>query len=219
METLVHTMTDESITPLEKKKKQKTKLQLKAPTQERSRQTVSTILKACSKILVQEGFFGVTTDKVAKEAGVSIGSLYQFFGNKESVVSAVIQDLINSDVDRFRAALANVDHLSQQERVQLVVKTLIDTYQSSVELRVKVQSIQNYLVDRQFHQQYMRAYTETLEKTFSSLPGRSVKKVSFVLMNALIGFLNNALEDNPSFSEDTELKKEIERLFETYITK
>ena len=71
-----------------KAKKSKTKLQLKAPTQERSRQTVATILEACERIMIREGFYGVTTDKIAKEAGVSIGSLYQFFGNKESVVSA-----------------------------------------------------------------------------------------------------------------------------------
>ena len=84
-------------TPETKAKKKKTKIQVKAPTQERSRQTVSTILNACSRILIREGFFGVTTDKIAKEAGVSIGSLYQFFGNKESVVSAVIHNLLDQD--------------------------------------------------------------------------------------------------------------------------
>src|SRR5690606_27088448 len=66
-------------------KKKKKKLQLKAPTQERSKQTVNTLVTSCSQILREEGFFGVTTDKVAKLAGISIGSLYQFFGNKESV--------------------------------------------------------------------------------------------------------------------------------------
>lgn len=72
-------------------RKKKTKIQVKSPTQERSKQTVSSILEACARIISREGYFAVTTDKIAVEAGVSIGSLYQFFGNKESVVSALIK--------------------------------------------------------------------------------------------------------------------------------
>ena len=203
--------------PTEKKKKQKTKLQLKAPTQQRSRQTVSTILQACSKLLVQESFFSVTTDKVAKEAGVSIGSLYQFFGNKESVVSAVIRQLMSKDLEKFKTALLNTENLSQQEKINLITKTLIEIYSTSVELRSKIQSIQNYLIDRQFFNEHMKSYSETIEKVLSPMQNRNSKCVSFVITNALIGLLNNSFEQNSRFYEDKKLLEEIELLFQTYI--
>ncbi len=203
--------------PIEKKKKQKTKLQLKAPTQQRSKQTVSIILQACSKLLVEESFFGVTTDKVAKEAGVSIGSLYQFFGNKESVVSAVIRQLMSDDLHKFKTSMVNIDSLSQQKKINLITKTLIDIYSSSVELRAKIQSIQNYLIDRQFYQDHMQSYREIIERTLSPMTGRNSKNVSFVITNALIGLLNNFFEHNSRFHEDENLVEEIERLFSHYI--
>lgn len=202
----------------EKKKKKKTKLQLKAPTQQRSRQTVSTILQACSKLLVEESFFSVTTDKVAKEAGVSIGSLYQFFGNKESVVSAVIRQLMNEDLEKFKAAMANVDNLNQQQKIDLITKTMVDIYSTSTELRSKIQSIQNYLIDRQFFQDYMRSFSDLIERTLSPVQNRNTKCVSYVVTNALIGFLNNCFEHNPRFYEDKKLLEELELLFRNYVT-
>ena len=54
----------------------------KRPRQERAKATVETILEASARILVKRGFDGFTTNEVATAAGVSIGSLYQYFPNK-----------------------------------------------------------------------------------------------------------------------------------------
>lgn len=61
----------------------------KAPKQARSRATVDTILEAGARILGDEGWAGFTTNKVADLAGVSIGSLYQYFPDKLSLVDAI----------------------------------------------------------------------------------------------------------------------------------
>lgn len=63
------------------------------PTQARSRQTVERILNAAGLLLTQNGYGELTTKQIASEAGVSIGSFYQFFGNKEAVVAALIDSL------------------------------------------------------------------------------------------------------------------------------
>lgn len=57
----------------------------KSPLQKRSRQTVEDILDAATRILKRDGLKGLTTNKVALEAGLSIGSLYQYFPNKSSI--------------------------------------------------------------------------------------------------------------------------------------
>ena len=63
----------------------------KTPVQERSRDTVEAILAATARVLVKEGYEGASTNRIAVAAGVSIGSLYQYFPSKEAVVAAAIE--------------------------------------------------------------------------------------------------------------------------------
>jgi len=63
----------------------------KLPRQDRSRETVDALLEATSQVLVAEGYDHTSTNKIALKAGVSIGSLYQYFPNKESLVAALIE--------------------------------------------------------------------------------------------------------------------------------
>jgi AcrR family transcriptional regulator len=62
----------------------------KSPTQGRATQTVEAILESAAHILETEGFDGYNTTAIAVRAGVSIGSLYQYFGNKDGIVMALI---------------------------------------------------------------------------------------------------------------------------------
>jgi AcrR family transcriptional regulator len=61
----------------------------KLPNQERAKATVTAILDATARILAEDGFEAVNTNRVAEVAGVSVGSLYQYFPNKAALVGAV----------------------------------------------------------------------------------------------------------------------------------
>jgi len=63
----------------------------KKPEQDRSRATVGVILEAATRVLVRDGYGGFTTNRVAEKAGVSIGSLYQYFPNKESLLDELVR--------------------------------------------------------------------------------------------------------------------------------
>lgn len=65
----------------------------KNPVQERSQQVVEDLLEATGQVIVEHGVEHLTTIRVASRAGVSIGSLYQYFENKESLLSALIDRL------------------------------------------------------------------------------------------------------------------------------
>jgi AcrR family transcriptional regulator len=62
----------------------------KTPGQSRSIETVGVILEAAARVLEEQGFDGYTTNVVAERAGVSIGSLYQYFPNKDAMTVALI---------------------------------------------------------------------------------------------------------------------------------
>ncbi len=62
----------------------------KSASQERSRATVDALLEATARVLIKEGYDRASTNRIAEVAGVSIGSLYQYFPSKEALVAAVI---------------------------------------------------------------------------------------------------------------------------------
>jgi AcrR family transcriptional regulator len=68
----------------------------KSPRQERSRRTVARILDAAAHVFHEQGYSAATTNDIADEAGVSIGSLYQYFPNKDAVLVALAHQHIES---------------------------------------------------------------------------------------------------------------------------
>lgn len=61
----------------------------KSPRQQRSQQTVDTILQATARVLAKHGYAGTNTNRIAETAGVSVGSLYQYFPNKNALIAAL----------------------------------------------------------------------------------------------------------------------------------
>lgn len=80
----------------------------KIATQERSRTTVDNLIEATARILVKEGFDKASTNRIAEVAGVSIGSLYQYFPSKEALVAAVIERHQQEIMQTVRGELAQV---------------------------------------------------------------------------------------------------------------
>jgi len=63
----------------------------KAPRQARSKATVEVILQATARIFSEHGYAGTNTNLIAEKAGISIGSLYQYFKNKDALIAALHQ--------------------------------------------------------------------------------------------------------------------------------
>jgi AcrR family transcriptional regulator len=76
----------------------------KQPQQARARATIEAILDAAAHILGEQGWRGITTNRVAEKAGVSIGSLYQYFPNKLVLVEAVRRRHFDQVLEVLRAA-------------------------------------------------------------------------------------------------------------------
>src|SRR5438552_3934720 len=94
----------------------------KRPRQARSQATVDAILEATTRILLKQGFDSLTTNAAAAAAGVSIGSLYQYFPNKEALVAALIERHVETMNASIFAELAAVATLPLAEAVYRVVE-------------------------------------------------------------------------------------------------
>ena len=73
--------------------KGKTKHQIGArkPAQSRSRQSFAAIVEASAQVLEEQGYKGATTNRIAERAGVSVGTLYQYFRSKDEIFTALIE--------------------------------------------------------------------------------------------------------------------------------
>src|SRR5262245_7799213 len=106
----------------------------KRPRQARSKATVDAILAATARVLVKQGFDGLTTNAVATAAGVSIGSLYQYFPNKEALVGALVEHHIEEMSDAVVAELARVAELPLADAARCVVELTIRAHAIEPEL-------------------------------------------------------------------------------------
>src|SRR5690348_2552303 len=97
-------------------------------TQERSRATVDALVEATARVLVKEGFGGTSTNRIAETAGVSVGSLYQYFPNKAALVATVIDRHNRQLMHVVRGALAEIAALPIETAVRRLVAVAIEAH-------------------------------------------------------------------------------------------
>ena len=100
----------------------------KTASQKRSRATVEALVEATARILGREGFERASTNRIADEAGVSIGSLYQYFPGKEALVAAVMERHKNEMMAVLRSKLVEVESWPLEKAVGELVKMMIDAH-------------------------------------------------------------------------------------------
>jgi AcrR family transcriptional regulator len=88
----------------------------KVPVQQRSRATVAVILEAAARVLEQRGHAGFSTNHVAKRAGVSIGSIYQYFTDKNALLAALVSQVVDETERAMIDRLSNLRGRSVSNR-------------------------------------------------------------------------------------------------------
>jgi len=100
----------------------------KPASQRRSRATVDALIEATARILVREGFDKASTNRIAEAAGVSVGSLYQYYPSKEALVVAVIERHNRQIMTVVREALAEAAGQPIEQGVRTLVAAAINAH-------------------------------------------------------------------------------------------
>jgi AcrR family transcriptional regulator len=124
----------------------------RVPTQERSRRRVEKILDAAAVVVVRDGVEALSTQEIAREAGVPVASLYQYFADKDDVLLA----LAGRDMDEMDAEVATA--LGELGQGDLTVGALVRT---TMEAFVRV-----YHRRRSFVEIYLRGRTNSAVNRF-----------------------------------------------------
>ena len=194
----------------------------KTPAQDRSRATVDVILDAAARILVKDGYEAFTTNRVAEKAGVSVGSLYQYFPNKE----ALLGELMRRHVEELERGMLAITADAAKRPIAETVRALIED------------NVRAHLVDPELHQvlseevprlgpldwrtAYGRRAIERvramLETRRSELAVNDLDLAIYLVSGAVETAVHDAVSTRPNDLRSGALAEELTRMIVGYLT-
>jgi len=189
--------------------------------QARSRDTIDALLTATARILMRDGFDRASTNRIAEAAGVSIGSLYQYFPSKEALVAALVErhvaEMSASMEEAFlRLATAPLD-IAAREIVALMLRVhsvdpkLHKVFIEQVPRIGRLDRIHD--VEMKFTQM-TRAY---LELRKDEIRPQNLELAAFVLVTTVEALTHAATLHHPERLADDQFADEITTLLLTYL--
>lgn len=188
--------------------------------QRRARQTVDAILDAVVRILKREGFDAITTNRVAEVAGVSIGSVYQYFPDKRAIFVALHERHIE-EIDRIvESTLVEHAASSLDELVRALFEAMIDAHSTDPELFELLLTEVPHRADgsRDFAGRLHGAFLLAISSRAHELKKRrDLDKVVFVVTHMVEALSHGAILRRPSHVSLTAAKEESVRAVLAYL--
>jgi AcrR family transcriptional regulator len=191
----------------------------KQPRQARSKATTDAILQAAAHILGQRGWRGLTTNAAAEAAGVSIGSLYQYFPNKLALVEAVRGRHFDQVLAILRAA--SDGKLSRARRIEALVDGMIRVHSHHpaahrVLLEEAPRSDDVAPSRDRFIVVLQQRYEMIVAANARGIPSDHARVVARVLASAVAGVIHDAASNGTLHSSD--LRRELLDLVDSYLS-
>jgi AcrR family transcriptional regulator len=190
------------------------------PKQRRARLTVEAVLDAVIRILKREGFRAITTNRIAEVAGVSIGSVYQYFPDKQAIFIAL-----------HRRHIDQVDRIIQTKLVEHASAPLDDLMRAMIEAMIEAHTpdpelyhlLATQVPDRadgtnDFAVRLHGAFRLALaSRTHELKPGRDLDHLAFVVANLVESLSHAALLRRPPRLSLAGAKAEVLRAVLAYL--
>jgi AcrR family transcriptional regulator len=117
----------------------------KTPVQTRSTATVEAIFEAAIQVLLREGAERLTTTRVADHAGVSVGTLYQYYPNKQALLFAVLEKHLTSVFDAMERACKAHHHQPLDVMVKALVEAFVEAKMKSTDVSMGLYAVASEL--------------------------------------------------------------------------
>ena len=195
--------------------------QRKEPVQARSRLTVQAILEATAQVLVRRGYEGATTDAVAERAGVSIGTLYQYFPNKQALVAALAQAHVQQLLDLVQAALRAHAGGTLHAALHAVIRAAIEAHRTNPALhKVLTEQVprkRELGVALDASGRLQSLIEDLLRQHLPQLKPTRRRLMALVLESSVEALTHRAVVEAPEWLRSGELEDETMRLLGPYL--
>ena len=188
----------------------------KSPTQARAEHTVDAILEAAAQILQSDGEERLNTNRIAERAGFSIGTLYQYFADKEAIVAA----LAERERDKVLASIVKALHTIDSGDFEGVVREIVRTLVGSFAKRRRARKIILMTMLKRWQFTPEKQGTSVIEQMMVNAGGRGhntgarpmTPTAAFVLTRAFMGAIRAAVLENSPYLETKEFEDELVHL-------
>jgi AcrR family transcriptional regulator len=192
----------------------------KRPRQARARVTVDAIFEATIQLLVGEGPHQLTTTRVAERAGVSVGTMYQYFPNKQALIYALNERYLDALAGKIEATCV-AHHGAPAGRM---VEALVDTYWRAKTERAdltralyrSVAEMDNEALVEDFAARVNVATTAMLESACDATFA-DPETTNLTLVTAIFGTVRNAFERNLAPAAAEELRRQLVIMCRAYL--
>jgi AcrR family transcriptional regulator len=198
----------------------------KLPQQDRSRITVEAILEATARILTEEGYEKANTNRIAERAGISIGSLYQYFPNKESLMAALMEQHANEIAGLVESKL---QYLSNGP-LEIVIPKLVRAVIAAHAIDPRLHQVLNEEIPRSARLQQMQTADERIDRLIRAylerwsddrlerLHPHNLDMTVFILRRTVESLCHAAVIEHPNFVSDCRFEREVSNLLLLYLT-
>lgn len=173
----------------------------KGASQQRSRATVDALVEATARILVREGFHKASTNRIAEVAGVSVGSLYQYFPSKEALVAAVIERHSGKIMRTVRKELSDIVAQPLEQGVRALIGVALKAHRVDPKLhRVLAEQIPRVgkLEEMElFSLENFALFRDYLESHRAEIREIDLDLASFVCVTTVEALTHNAVLHHP----------------------
>ena len=192
----------------------------KTPIQARSTVTVESICEATIQVLLSHGIERFTTTRVAERAGVSVGTLYQYYPNKQSLLFAVLEHHLNRVATRLEAACQGACHKPLAEMIKEMVEALVDAKMERADISVALYRVSGEVggpaLVKRANQRSRKAVGDMLQ-TAPDVKFPPDKFVVDIMLSAMAGAMRSLLEVGPSPAAVRKSREQLVLLCQSYM--
>jgi AcrR family transcriptional regulator len=191
------------------------------PQQKRSRRTYETIVAAATDLLVEAGYHNMSTNKIAEHADVSVGSIYQYFPNKEAIILAVIERFAERQYEILADGLEGLARDDLRTVVRRVIDNMLEAKRDQPKLsRVLFEQLPpmgQHDILRDWTQRASELITATLADRVDELRELDFELASYILVNACHGVVHGVVSTDSGPFDDAKLAEETTELVLRYL--
>ena len=192
----------------------------KMPIQTRATVTVGAICEATIQVLLSHGADRLTTTRVAERAGVSVGTLYQYYPNKQSLLFAVFEDHMDKVSRAVETACANACYKPTSEMIRCVVEAFVDVKMRRADISVALYKVAPNVGGPALVKQTGQRLRKAIEAMLLTAPDVKLSPDRFaidMMLSAMSGAMRSALETGASPAMFRKMREHLVLLCQAYI--
>ena len=193
----------------------------KKPVQERAKVTMAAIMEAAGQVLAAEGLLRTTTHRIAKRAGVSVGTLYQYFPNKQAVLMQLLRNYREESLQRLVDNLAGTADLPLEDVISRAVDSFVEPFFSYPEVSRALMQNRDAFISPQERVELMRTIQQFVVAALAQRndipPLPDPELVAFNLVRTADALSVAAVTDRPESLLDRSHQRELTHLLVSYL--